>query len=75
MILHTIYPLDRVLQGLDDENGREYLDMEWNGVSMQVEVTGQNQARLVRLYHAPLHHYLNPSFAPGQPIEFFPVFR
>lgn len=74
MTLYTIMPEEVVWAGREEFNP-VYLDMEINGVSMQVERLNGAQARVVRLYSSNVQDYLNPAYAPGSILEFQPCFR
>ncbi|MEB3102628.1 YlzJ-like family protein [Ferviditalea candida] len=71
MIIYTIMPEDLLFQGMDDERG-PYLEIEIDGVTMQVEPVNPQQAKIVRLISPVPEHYLNPKYAPGSMIEFSP---
>lgn len=74
MTLYTIMPDDVVWAG-QEEFEPVYLDVEINGISMQVERVNDAQARVVRLYSGNVQDFLNPSYAPGSILEFQPFFR
>ena len=72
MMHHTVYPIEMVWQGADDVSFYQYVDIEVGGMHMQVEPINAQQAKIVRLYVAPTHQYLNPNLQPGQLIQFTP---
>jgi hypothetical protein len=74
MIIHSIMPEERIFEGFE-ENHPKYMELEYSGVTMQVEVLGPQQAKIVRLLSPNANDYLNPSFAPGSFIEFQPAIR
>lgn len=71
MILHTIVPLDIVLQGIEDYQP-SYSEVEIAGVKMLVEQTGLDQGRIVRILSTNPEDYLNSSLQPGRIIKFIP---
>lgn len=73
MIVYSIVPEDIVFDGIEDFSP-DYMDLELNGISMQIEPMNAKQARIVRLYSTDAQDYLNPQFAPGSVINFNPVF-
>lgn len=48
-------------------------ELEINGVLMQVRMEPGNRATIMRLLNCKLSDYLNPAFAPGKQIMYFPV--
>lgn len=72
MTLHTVYPIEMILQGAEDPSFYPYVDIVVGGMHMQVEPINAQQAKIIRLYFAPTHHYLNPNLQPGQLIHFTP---
>jgi hypothetical protein len=74
MTLYTIMP-DEVVWAGQESWQPEYMDVEINGISMQVERLNASQARVVRLYSGNVQDYLNPAYAPGSMLEFQPFFR
>ncbi|TNJ66168.1 hypothetical protein FE784_10835 [Paenibacillus hemerocallicola] len=71
MILYTQVPIETVLDGMDNPPPAT-TEITVNGVLMQVEATSSYQGKIVRLLSPDPFHYLNPSYAPGQLIEFKP---
>ncbi|MDQ6419196.1 YlzJ-like family protein [Paenibacillus sp. LHD-117] len=69
MTLHTIMPLELVLQGYDEEM-EPTLDVWTRGVKMQVAPVAPGYGRIVRLLECTLYDYLNPALAPGSLIRF-----
>ncbi|GAB6988975.1 YlzJ-like family protein [Paenibacillus pini] len=74
MTLHTIIPLEAIWEGADklDQPSEE---VTIQGVLMQVNPLGNNEAQIVRLLGCPLGDYLNPAFAPGQIIHYIPTLK
>lgn len=64
---YVIDPYD----SLDNEL-QNYLEVDMNGVLMQVRMEGANKATIVRLLRCNLDCYLDPSYAPGGQIVFTP---
>ncbi len=72
MILHTAVPMSVVMDGIDEPHHR-YTEIQVDGILMQVEPINAYQVKIVRLFSPNPYHYLNPSYAPGQIIQFKPV--
>lgn len=68
MTLYTVMPYEKVFEGFA-EHSPEYLEMEVNGLAMQVEMVSARQAKIVRLFSPIPSDYLNPAYAPGSLIE------
>lgn len=64
MILHTTVPLDIVLEGWDQEREAP-MEIEYQGIRMQVEPMSAGMGRIVRLVDCSLYDYLNPGLSPG----------
>lgn len=71
MTYHTIIPEETLFEGWDDYRP-DYLEINLNGVQLQVEMLNGTQARIVRLLSADPNDFLNPSYTPGTLIEFQP---
>jgi hypothetical protein len=74
MTLYTIIPEEKVFEGYENYNP-EYLEVDINGVAMQVEMVSGSQARIVRLLSCNANDYLNPSYTPGSMLEFQPSLK
>jgi len=70
MILYTPMPLEAVLEGI--ENVDDLQEIQLNGITMQVKVMDTGKAQIVRLISPNPQDYLNPSYAPGNYIQFQP---
>ncbi|MCZ8512308.1 YlzJ-like family protein [Paenibacillus filicis] len=73
MTHYTILPMDAVLEGLEEMDKTQTLEISVDGVTMQVQPLNQRQASIVRLISCNPQDFLNPRFAPGRLIEFEPV--
>lgn len=69
MTLHTIMPLELVLQGYDEE-GEQTLDVWAKGVRMSVVPVTPGIGRIVRLLDCSLYDYLDPALSPGALIAY-----
>ena len=63
MILYSIVPEEVVWQ--DWEKAREFLEVTFNGVTVQVERVGPDTFRLTRVFSTDPYDYLKPVFQPG----------
>lgn len=69
MTLYTTMPLELVLDGMQTEPG-PFIEITHGEVTMQVRPTAPGIGTIVRLLSAPLDHYLNPAYAPGQSVYY-----
>ncbi|MDF2834530.1 MAG: YlzJ-like protein [Paenibacillus sp.] len=69
MTLHTVMPLELVLQGFD-EDGEQTLDVRARGVRMSVVPVAPGIGRIVRLLECSLYDYLDPALSPGALISY-----
>lgn len=67
MILHSIVPVDQIMDGFDRIKAPE--EIEWGGIRMQVERTEGTKARIVRLIHPDPSVYLDNRLTPGTEID------
>jgi hypothetical protein len=74
MTLYTIMPFEKVFEGFA-EYSPEYLELDVNGMTMQVEMISPNRAKIVRLFSPIPADYLNPNYSPGSLIELPYTFR
>ncbi|HEX7057869.1 MAG TPA: YlzJ-like family protein [Bacilli bacterium] len=74
MILYTPVPAEYVFPQKNDEQ-KPLQEIQVNGVIMQVEPLSAKQAKIVRLISPNPSDFLNPRYAPGQIIDFAPVFH
>ncbi len=70
MILHTVLPIELVLEGLDQD--RRFVEVDIGGVRMQVEPVSAEEATIVRIISTDPRDFLNPSLQPGRRIRFAP---
>jgi len=70
MTLHTIMPLELVLQGIQDEQSIPLHEITVKGIKMQVAPIAPGMGRIVRLLDCGLHDYLNPAYMPGTMIAY-----
>jgi hypothetical protein len=73
MTIHSIIPLEVIFAGMEQQTF-DYLDVIIEGVSMQVERVGVNQAKIIRLHSCRPVDFLNPAYAPGTIIFYQPSF-
>ncbi|MFC5532516.1 YlzJ-like family protein [Cohnella yongneupensis] len=69
MMLYTTMPLELVMDGFQTEPG-PFLEIEHEGMTMQVLPTAPGVGTIVRLLSAPLDRYLSPEYSPGRTIYF-----
>ncbi|MHA6484339.1 YlzJ-like family protein [Paenibacillus sp. strain BS8-2] len=69
MTLHTIMPLELVLQGYENE-GELTLDVRVKGIKMTVVPVAPGYGKIVRLLECSLYDYLDPTLAPGTLISY-----
>ena len=69
MTLHTIMPLEWVMDGIGREPG-PFVETTVRGVTMQLVPVAPGIGRIVRLLSAPLDCYLKPEYAPGQTVGY-----
>ncbi len=66
MTLHTIMPLELVLDGLSAQPaGKPLVEVQSGEMRLQLEPVYPGVGRIVRLLECPLHHYLRPELSPG----------
>jgi hypothetical protein len=70
MILHTVMPLELVLEGLEPAPARRTADASVRGVRVVLEETSPGRGRLVRLLSTDPYDYLNPFLIPGTELPF-----
>lgn len=73
MTLYTILPIESVLHGMDEMEKETYVELNLNGIMMQVKPLNGHQASIVRLLSRNPQDFLNPQYTPGRIIEFQPV--
>ncbi|PAD75922.1 YlzJ-like family protein [Paenibacillus campinasensis] len=73
MIWYSIVPEEMLWQFAPPAEPIPLKEIRLGGVLMEVELLGEEQARIVRLLDCELHHYLNPDYAPGRMIRYIPT--
>jgi hypothetical protein len=71
MIIYSVMPMELIFQN-ENESDYEQVELQMGSVTMLVQPTGMNEARIVRLISPNPQDYLNPTYAPGQKIFFRP---
>lgn len=71
MTHYTILPEEAYWE--DSSVQASYVELEVDGVWMQVRMDSANKATIIRLLRCSLDDYLNPELAPGMQITFTPV--
>jgi hypothetical protein len=74
MTIHSIMPMEVIFAGLEQQT-YNYVEVTVGGISMQVEIVGVNQAKVVRLLSCRPDDYLNPAYTPGTIIYYQPSFE
>jgi hypothetical protein len=74
MTLYSIIPEEAVWEGHETYEP-VYMELQINGITMQVEQLNTTQARIVRIYSGNAMDYMNPAYAPGSMLEFQPFFK
>lgn len=74
MTLYTVMPEETVWEGYDSYEP-DYMEVQINGITMQVERLNATQAKIVRIYSGNALDYANPAYTPGNLVEFQPFFR
>lgn len=69
MTLYTTMPLELVLDGMQNDPG-PFIEIEYNGMTMQVQPTAPGVGTIVRLLSAPLERYLSPEYTPGRTVYY-----
>ncbi|NQX57330.1 YlzJ-like family protein [Paenibacillus qinlingensis] len=71
MIHYSVIPMEVIFEGFDAFSP-QYLDIEVDGMMMQIEPLSGYQARIVRLYSCNPQDYLNEHYMPGSLISYQP---
>jgi hypothetical protein len=74
MTIYSIMPLETVMAGAGEQKF-EYVEINLNGINMQVEMVGVNQAKIIRLLSCQPNDYLLPAYSPGSVIHFHPTLQ
>ncbi|MCM3745950.1 YlzJ-like family protein [Paenibacillus pasadenensis] len=64
MTLHTVMPLELVLEGLNAERD-PWIEARVGDVLLQLEPIAPGRGKVVRILDGPLESYLDPNFEPG----------
>jgi hypothetical protein len=72
LILYTPLSLEEIFRGI--ENLQPPQEITVDGVTMEVEMLGDSQARIVRLISPDPNLYLDQKYAPGSIVQFTPSF-
>lgn len=72
MTIYTSMPIELVLSGMEQPREAD-IELELEGMLMQVSPVNATSGRIVRLLRCPLEAYLNPAYAPGQMIHYRPT--
>lgn len=76
MTMHTVLPLDVVMDGFDDpKRMKPMMEVRRGSVLLQVEPVQPGVGRVIRLLDCPLDDYLKPEFSPGSLIWYGPDFQ
>lgn len=59
---------------LDEQLEEERMEIDYNGVKMEVKVNSLNSGEIIRVISSNPNDYLNDQYQPGTKIEFAPVF-
>lgn len=68
-MIYSAIPTEVILEGWGQYE-QQLQELNYNGVTMQVELLAPNQAKVVRLISPNPQDYLNPAYTPGQVIHF-----
>jgi hypothetical protein len=72
MTIYSIMPMEVIFAGMESQT-YDYYELTLNGIKMQVEKVGLNQAKIVRLLSYRPDDYLNAAYMPGTVIQFQPA--
>jgi hypothetical protein len=73
MIIHSIIPMEVIFTGMEQQT-YNYVEVIVEGIAMQVERVGVNQAKIVRLLSCRPDDFINPAYTPGTIIYYQPSF-
>lgn len=73
MIHYSVIPMDVIFQGMDTYEPN-YVEIQHQGVRVQIEPISASQARVVRLHSCNPQDYLNEQYLPGSVISYVPGF-
>lgn len=69
MTLHTVMPMELVLQGFDVDPEATH-EVQVKGIKMEVIPVAPGMGRIVRLLDCTLNDYLNPQLNPGSIVHY-----
>ncbi len=64
-MMHTVVPMEQVMQELEDNKRAPTREVVINGITMEIESIDEQQARIVRIHSPRPNDYLNPAYMPG----------
>lgn len=67
-MLYTVIPLEDVLEGIEDEPVPT-MELSVGDVTLEVELLGNFQIRVVRIFSTDPLDYLSPHYQPGTVIH------
>ncbi|MEI7026315.1 YlzJ-like family protein [Paenibacillus sp. y28] len=67
MMLYTLVPMEQIME--QQQQPASLVELEYQGVLMQVEQISLQEARIVRLLSPDPNVYLNPQLTPGNRIR------
>lgn len=65
MILYTIVPPEIVFGTGDEKQNRHFYEAEYLGQHVQVEMSAENEYRIMRVFSTQPEVYLDPRLQPG----------
>ncbi|UJF35395.1 YlzJ-like family protein [Paenibacillus hexagrammi] len=74
MIHYSVIPMDVIFEGMDTYSP-EFVEIEHQGVTLQVEPMDAKQARIVRLLSGNPQDYMKEQYTPGTVISYIPGFH
>lgn len=66
MILYSIVPPEIVFGTEDGMQNRHFYEAEYLGQHVQVEMSAENEYRIIRVFSTQPEVYLNPQLQPGK---------
>lgn len=63
-MFYTVVPMEELLEGFG-EDPPSTTELTMGGITLEVEMLGNFQARVVRVLSTDPSHYLQPHFQPG----------
>jgi hypothetical protein len=74
MTIYSIMPMETIFAGAEAQTF-DYVEITLNGIHMQVEMIGSNQAKIIRLLSCHPNDYLIEAYFPGAIIRFQPILK